>query len=82
MKKTSKKNNLNELLHKIVKYNLFQSDFQLPKITEQFIKEKLLTEGISHLCLIVTDACNFRCKYCIYSDHYFYSKIFSNKRME
>jgi len=54
----------------------------LPKITEQFIKEKLLTEGISHLCLIVTDACNFRCKYCIYSDHYFYSKNFSNKRME
>ncbi|MDR9793743.1 MAG: hypothetical protein C6W54_03380 [Bacillaceae bacterium] len=76
------KNNLNELLHKIVKYNLFQSDFQLPKITEQFIKEKLLTEGISHLCLIVTDACNFRCKYCIYSDHYFYSKNFSNKCMD
>lgn len=72
---------LSALLEQIRQYRLFQSVFSPPLITEQFMKEKIISEGISHLCLIVTDACNFRCKYCIYSDHYYYSKSFSNKHM-
>lgn len=72
---------LSALLEQIRHYRLFQSAFTPPVITEQFMEEKIRSEGTSHLCLIVTDACNFRCKYCIYSDHYYYSKSFANKHM-
>ncbi|MBU5352726.1 radical SAM protein [Paenibacillus silvae] len=75
-------NNLKSLLAKIIKYNLFQTNFQMPYIDEAYIVNKLEKEGIAHLCLIVTDSCNLRCKYCIYSDHYYLTKGYSNKFMD
>ncbi|UPK43612.1 radical SAM protein [Paenibacillus pabuli] len=75
-------NNLKSLLAKIKKYNLFQTDFHMPYIDKAYIENKLETEGIAHLCLIVTDSCNLRCKYCIYSDHYLFTKGYSNKFMD
>ncbi|MGC5774522.1 SPASM domain-containing protein [Paenibacillus pabuli] len=75
-------NNLKSLLAKIKKYNLFKTDFHMPYIDKAYIENKLETEGIAHLCLIVTDSCNLRCKYCIYSDHYLFTKGYSNKFMD
>ncbi|MCD6115638.1 radical SAM protein [bacterium] len=58
-----------------------------PKInyfrTEPFkkrIKESMLS-NISKITLVVTEDCNLRCKYCIYSDSYKYHRIHSEKYM-
>lgn len=58
-----------------------RSELLSTNITAEYVEKQIKEQGISHLCLIVTDDCNFRCKYCIYSDYYFYSKSFSNRCM-
>ena len=65
------------------KYRMFFEpvDFQfLDSLREEDIKEYLFNSGngFNQLLLEMTSNCNMRCKYCIYSDHYFYSKDYSN----
>lgn len=45
-------------------------------------KEYLNENGIKEISLIVTEQCNFRCKYCIYSEEYSYSRNHSKKMMD
>ncbi len=51
-------------------------------IPQEDIKNYLLKNGFSHLILSVTEDCNFRCKYCIYSDYYEYTRGYSKNYME
>ncbi len=46
------------------------------------LKRYLLKHGLSQLILTVTEDCNFRCKYCVYSDAYEYTRSHSNKYMD
>lgn len=43
--------------------------------------EDILNILYSHLTLILTEDCNLRCKYCVYSDHYPGMKSYSSKNM-
>ncbi len=52
------------------------------KISTEDIKKYILKRGLSQLTLGVTEDCNFRCKYCAYSDFYEYNRGYSNKYME
>lgn len=45
------------------------------------IKHHVLRFGLKSLTLCVTEDCNFRCKYCAYSDCYEYTRNYSNKYM-
>lgn len=71
------------LIDKIKRYHLFS--FIPPKhethYDETVIENIINKHGIGHLCLVMTDECNFRCKYCIYSEHYTYSKRYRRKEM-
>lgn len=44
-------------------------------------EQDIIQTQLSQLILIVTENCNIRCKYCIYSDNYPHVKGYSNKRM-
>lgn len=48
---------------------------------EELVFEDILQTPMSQLILIVTEECNIRCKYCIYSDNYPHVKTYSNHRM-
>lgn len=52
------------------------------KIHPTDIKSYILRDGLSQLTLGVTEDCNFRCKFCAYSDNYEYSRNHSKKYME
>ncbi len=43
--------------------------------------EDLQREGPAHLVLTITEACNFRCRYCAYSGAYTYSREHSGRAM-
>lgn len=45
------------------------------------VKNYVLRYGLKQLTLNVTDDCNFRCKYCGYSDYYEYTRSYSKKYM-
>lgn len=45
-------------------------------------KRLILKSKGSQLILILTEACNLRCKYCVYSNQYEYHKTYSGKRMD
>lgn len=88
--------NNNEYIYNY-KYNLITpkilySEEMVEKIASQYfvmsspISEKDFLENKDFdkprcLGLVLTDGCNFRCKYCANSDEYKYSKGFLNKRM-
>ncbi|WP_059049205.1 radical SAM/SPASM domain-containing protein [Paenibacillus senegalimassiliensis] len=73
---------LQELSQKIKQYGLFVTPQpQTPVFTQEQMEERLRKEGIAHLCLTLTEACNFRCKYCVYSDHYGLNSGYSNEQM-
>jgi uncharacterized protein len=46
------------------------------------IRRLVLRYGLMHLTLCVTEDCNFRCKYCAYSDYYKYTRNHSNRYMD
>ncbi len=45
------------------------------------IKAHISQNGYNQLTLELTTECNFRCKYCIYSEHYPETRTFSNNKM-
>jgi uncharacterized protein len=46
------------------------------------VKNYILVHCLSQLTLCVTEDCNFRCKYCTFSDFYEYNRGYSNKYMD
>ncbi|MGG6309436.1 radical SAM protein [Paenibacillus macerans] len=73
---------LQNLSKKIKQYGLFFTPQpQTPVFSEEQLQDKLMREGVAHLCLNVTEACNFRCRYCVYSNHYSLNNGYSNEQM-
>lgn len=55
---------------------------QLPqKFDASYIKKYILRHGLLSLTLGITEDCNFRCKYCTFSDFYEYTRSHSNTYM-
>lgn len=52
------------------------------EIQPENIRNSLMREGFSQLILCITEDCNFRCKFCAYSDSYEYTRNHSNKYMD
>jgi len=50
-------------------------------ISATSIKRFLLRDGLSQLILGVTEKCNFRCNYCVYSDNYEHARMHSDISM-
>ena len=70
----------------IKKYIMFQNTF-LQKDSEievniPTIKNNLLHNGFKQLILSITNNCNFRCTYCVYSEEYSDSRNHSSESME
>lgn len=65
------------------KYNLFSCNH--PKKMKYFASDQevqqTLTDKVNSLVLNVTERCNFRCKYCIFSGEYFYRRSHSKRQM-
>ncbi len=56
---------------------------QVPhKASASELKQYLLRHGLSQLTLAATEDCNFRCKYCVYSDVYEHTRSHSDKYMD
>lgn len=73
----------NDILDKIKKYHLFnRNNNNIKLITYEEITKKSITEGTTSLILILTEACNFRCRYCWYSDNYYYTNTYTSNGME
>jgi len=71
-------------VNKWSKFKAFSSTHaQIPmeKPDAEDVKEWILREGLHQLTLCATEDCNFRCKYCIYSDNYEYFRGYSHKYM-
>jgi len=74
-----------EWFKKIEKLKESQAKIQLmskQSLTENIIKEFLFSKGLNQLVLSVTEDCNFRCDYCIYSSHYPDSKELNESYMK
>lgn len=66
--------------------DLINSGMLMLRSSEVISSKKITYDDIlntlsSQLILILTEACNMRCKYCIYSEHYPGLKSYSNKSM-
>lgn len=56
-------------------------DEEIPELYSDLTERDLLKSPLSQLILIVTEDCNIRCKYCIYSDNYPHVKGYSKQQM-
>ena len=58
----------------LIKYEDFKSNLtsnnHFSNINEDLIKSSLLHNGFKELILSVTEDCNFRCSYCVYSENF------------
>ncbi len=45
------------------------------------MEDSVMDHGLQQLLLVVTDQCNLRCRYCVYSEHYPFAKEDPNGRM-
>lgn len=75
-----------ELLTKIQeKYKPYEAkgNNKIIPVTEELLKKYLFTDGngFKQLILEVTSACNFRCKYCVYSENYLYTREHGSEMM-
>ncbi len=72
---------LYDYINILVKQGMFISN-NLPVILNKELSyEDILNTSASQLFLILTEACNLRCKYCVYSDHYPGLKGYSEEEM-
>lgn len=62
-------------------FSLTPAQISVEKPDAEDVKEWILREGLNQLTLCATEDCNLRCKYCIYSDNYEYSRGYSQKYM-
>lgn len=58
------------------------NDHYKKKISKRSLKIHIETLGMKELIFEMTRQCNLRCKYCIYSDHYWHHKKYENSTME
>lgn len=70
----------------IRKWNKIRPINYKSQITRRFdpsgIKHYILKFGLLHLTLCVTEDCNFRCKYCVYSNLYEFERDYSSNQMD
>ncbi len=50
--------------------------------TPSDLKRYILKNGLLQMILCVTEDCNLRCKYCVYSDNYEYTRSHSEEKMD
>lgn len=75
---------IHQIKNKYKKYPLFEN-FDVSNEMDIWVEgsnDFIKRNGIKQLTLIITEACNFRCKYCFYSDEYEYSRDHSNNMMD
>ncbi len=65
----------------LVKQGMFISNCHPVISNKNLSQNSILETPIAQLVLILTEACNMRCKYCIYSDYYPGIKTYSNQEM-
>lgn len=53
---------------------------QLPVSSEEI--DSSFNRGLEHLILNITEQCNLRCRYCLYSGHYKYQRRHSRRQMK
>ncbi|MDG4983779.1 radical SAM protein [Lactococcus lactis] len=78
------KNNqdISYLLNRVNTLGMFQIPYKKYELSSKTLETSLKEKGIFHLCLVVTEACDFRCSYCIFSDYYEFTKSYSSKKMD
>jgi uncharacterized protein len=54
----------------------------LQKVSEEKIIDHLQNFGFKQMILNVTENCNLRCKYCLFSSEYLYERTHSNNKMD
>jgi sulfatase maturation enzyme AslB (radical SAM superfamily) len=61
-----------KMLAQLVSFGAFLKESRpaLPEYSNDMIKEFILRNGLYQLLLDVTDACNLRCNYCVFSGAY------------
>ncbi|MDR1092323.1 MAG: hypothetical protein LBL79_14740 [Prevotella sp.] len=52
------------------------------EITAGNIKSFIENNSFNQLTLEMTAACNFRCKYCVYGEHYPETRMYSSRKMD
>lgn len=52
------------------------------QITKEDVEDYYKLRGFTELIFKVTDECNLRCKYCVYSDHYPYTTSYGKTNMK
>lgn len=64
--------------------NSFYADNKSHQCSANALKQYLIDEanGFKQLTIEVTTECNLRCKYCIFSDHYQYTRTYTNINMD
>ena len=75
-------NNLENEVNKLLKYDIFSEtnyDYEIKYHQGEYI-EDILKNNMKTITLQVTQNCNLRCKYCVYSGSY-ENRVHSNKRM-
>lgn len=75
-------NNLENEVNKLLKYDIFSEtiyDYEIKYHQNEYI-EDILKNSMKTITLQVTQNCNLRCKYCVYSGSY-ENRVHSNKRM-
>lgn len=60
----------------------YKEDNSSISLDPESCEKLMLNSSGSQLLLILTEDCNLRCKYCIYSDQYNQYKSYSNKKMD
>ena len=78
----SEQENKYNYIDKLIRSGHFYTN-ELPyPIDKSFCNINLNKSPASQLILIVTEKCNLRCKYCVYSEHYPDKKTYTNKVMD
>lgn len=81
-------NNVKSKIPKYMSYILDENLFRLPEVKSMKVMENdipydmVANNAIRQLVLEVTEACNFRCKYCIYNEDYEKERNFGTLKMD